>query len=150
MRTKKCACGAVVTAALCAVMVPLSAHGASDAMCAARRDMVGSFTCAAKPVWPEGREKEWNCQVGFTAEFDGRDALVASNAVLRYTGATMCRVFLNGEFLGYGPARAAHGFVRVEELPLGGKLKPGRNVIAIEVAGYNCDSFYTVRQSSFL
>ena len=105
---------------------------------------------AAKPVWPEGREKEWNCQVGFTAEFDGRDALVASNAVLRYTGATMCRVFLNGEFLGYGPARAAHGFVRVEELPLGGKLKPGRNVIAIEVAGYNCDSFYTVRQSSFL
>ena len=61
----------------------------------------------AKPVWPEGREKEWNCQVGFTAEFDGRDALVASNAVLRYTGATMCRVFLNGEFLGYGPARAA-------------------------------------------
>ena len=104
----------------------------------------------AKPVWPEGHEKEWNCQVGFTAEFDGRDALVASNAVLRFTGATMCRVFLNGEFLGYGPARAAHGFVRVEELPLGGKLKRGRNVVAIEVAGYNCDSFYTVRQSSFL
>ena len=105
---------------------------------------------AAKPVWPEGREKEWNCQVGFTAEFDGGDALVASNAVLRYTGATMCRVFLNGEFLGYGPARAAHGFVRVEELSLTGKVKPGRNVIAIEVAGYNCDSFYTVRQPSFL
>ena len=104
----------------------------------------------AKPVWLEGREKEWNCQVGFTAEFEGKDALVASNAVLRFTGATMCRVFLNGEFLGYGPARAAHGFVRVEELPLAGKVKPGRNVVAIEVAGYNCDSFYTVRQSSFL
>ena len=26
---------------------------------------------AAKPVWPEGREKEWNCQAGFTAEFTG-------------------------------------------------------------------------------
>ena len=26
---------------------------------------------AAKPVWPEGREKEWNCQAGFTAEFVG-------------------------------------------------------------------------------
>ena len=101
----------------------------------------------AKPVWPEGCEREWNCQVGFTAEFEGKDA---KDAVLRFTGATMCRVFLNGEFLGYGPARAAHGFARVEELPLGGKLKPGRNVIAIEVAGYNCDSFYTVRQPSFL
>lgn len=102
---------------------------------------------AAKPVWPEGREKEWNRQVGFTAEIDGA---AAKGAILRYTGATMCRVFLNGEFFGYGPARAAHGFARVEELPLDGRLKPGRNVVAIEVAGYNCDSFYTVRQPSFL
>ena len=102
---------------------------------------------AAKPVWPEGREKEWNCQVGFTAEFVGA---AAKGAVLRYTGATMCRVFLNGEFLGYGPARAAHGFARVEELPLGGRTKEGLNVLAVEVAGYNCDSFYTVRQPSFL
>ena len=101
----------------------------------------------AKSVWPEGREKEWNCQVGFTAEVDGA---AAKGAVLRYTGATMCRVFLNGEFFGYGPARAAHGFARVEELSLDGRLKPGRNVVAIEVAGYNCDSFYTVRQPSFL
>lgn len=102
---------------------------------------------AAKPVWPEGREKEWNCQVGFTAEVDGE---AAKGAILRYTGATMCRVFLNGEFFGYGPARAAHGFARVEELPLDGRLKSGRNVVAIEIAGYNCDSFYTVRQPSFL
>ena len=102
---------------------------------------------AAKPVWPEGREKEWNCQAGFTAEFDGA---AAKGAVLRYTGATMCRVFLNGKFFGYGPARAAHGFARVEELPLGGRIKEGLNVLAIEVAGYNCDSFYTVRQPSFL
>jgi hypothetical protein len=60
---------------------------------------------AAKPVWPEGREKEWNCQVGFTAEFTGA---AAKGAVLRYTGATMCRVFLNGKFFGYAtPARAS-------------------------------------------
>ena len=39
---------------------------------------------AAKPVWPEDREKEWNCQVGFTAEFVGA---AAKGAVLRYTGA---------------------------------------------------------------
>lgn len=101
----------------------------------------------ARPVWPMGREREWNCQTGFTAAFDGA---AASGGALRFTGATMCRVFLNGAFFGYGPARAAHGFARVEELSLAGKLKPGRNVVAIEVAGYNCDSFYTVRQPSFL
>ena len=66
------------------------------------RDCPSSFA-AARPVWPEGREREWNCQVGFTAEFDGA---AAKDAVLRFTGATMCRVFLNGEFFGYGPARA--------------------------------------------
>ena len=102
---------------------------------------------AAKPVWPENREKEWNLQVGFTAEFDGADA---ANAVLRFTGATMCRVFLNGEFCAYGPARGPHGFVRVDEWPLGARVKPGKNVLAIEVAGYNCNSFYTIRQPSFL
>ena len=115
------------------------------ALCVAA-DVVPRFS-TAKPVWPEGREREWNCQVGFTAEFDGKDA---GAAVLRYTGATMCRVFLNGKFLAYGPARAAHGFARIDEIPLAGKLKQGRNVVAIEVAGYNCDSFYTVRQPSFL
>ena len=124
----------------CAVFAILAA-----ALCIAA-DVVPRFS-TAKPVWPEGREKEWNCQVGFTAEFDGKDA---GAAVLRYTGATMCRVFLNGEFIAYGPARAAHGFARVDEIPLTGKLKQGRNVVAIEVAGYNCDSFYTVRQPSFL
>ena len=101
----------------------------------------------AKPVWPENREKEWNLQVGFTTEFDGADA---ANAVLRFTGATMCRVFLNGEFFAYGPARGPHGFVRVDEWPLGTRIKPGKNVLAIEVAGYCCNSFYTIRQPSFL
>ena len=72
----------------CAVFPILAA-----ALCIAA-DVVPRFS-TAKPVWPEGREKEWNCQVGFTAEFDGKDA---GTAVLRYTGATMCRVFLNGEF----------------------------------------------------
>ena len=115
------------------------------ALCVAAN--AASCFSTAKPVWPEGREREWNCQVGFTAEFDGKNA---GDAVLRYTGATMCRVFLNGEFLAYGPARAAHGFVRVDDIPLAGKLRRGKNVVAIEVAGYNCDSFYTVRQPSFL
>lgn len=102
---------------------------------------------SAKPVWLEGREKEKNVFVGFRATVDGK---AAENAVVRLTGATICRLFVNGEYLGYGPARGPHGFYRVDEWLLKGRCKPGPNVIAIEVAGYNANSYYFIDQPSFL
>jgi alpha-L-rhamnosidase len=105
-----------------------------------------AFVCA-KPVWLEGREKEKNVFVGFRAVVDGK---AAEGAVVRLTGSTICRLFVNGEFLGYGPARGPHGFYRVDEWPLKGRCKPGPNVIAIEVAGYNANSYYFIDQPSFL
>lgn len=102
---------------------------------------------SAKPVWLEGREKEKNVFAGFRATVDGK---AAESAVLRLTGATICRVFVNGEPLGYGPARGPHGFYRVDEWPLKGHCKPGPNVVAIEVAGYNANSYYLIDQPSFL
>jgi alpha-L-rhamnosidase len=102
---------------------------------------------SAKPVWLEGREKEKNVFAGFRATVDGK---AAESAVVRLTGATICRLFVNGEFLGYGPARGPHGFYRVDEWPLKGRCKPGANIIAIEVAGYNANSYYFIDQPSFL
>jgi alpha-L-rhamnosidase len=102
---------------------------------------------SARPVWLEGREKEMNLFAGFRATVDGK---AAENAVVRLTGSTICRLFVNGEFLGYGPARGPHGFYRVDEWPLKGRCKPGPNVIAIEVAGYNANSYYFLDQPSFL
>ncbi len=102
---------------------------------------------SAKPVWLEGREKEKNVFAGFRATVDGK---AAKDAVLRLTGSTICRIFLNGEFLGYGPARGPHGFDRVDEWPLRDRCKPGPNVIAIEVAGYNANSYYFLDQPSYL
>jgi len=102
---------------------------------------------SAKPVWLEGREKERNVFVGFRATVDGA---AAEKAVVRLTGATICRLFVNGEYVGYGPARGPHGFYRVDEWPLKGRCKPGPNVIAIEVAGYNSNSYYFIDQPSFL
>jgi alpha-L-rhamnosidase len=102
---------------------------------------------AAKPVWLEGREKEMNLFVGFRATVDGK---AAENAVVRLTGATVYRLFVNGEFLGYGPARGPHGYDRVDEWPLKGRCRPGRNVIAVEVAGYNANTYYTLNQPSYL
>ena len=61
---------------------------------------------AAKPVWPDGREKERNLTVGFRARFE---APPGKRVMLRAAGATLYRNFLNGEFLGHGPARGPHG-----------------------------------------
>jgi alpha-L-rhamnosidase len=110
------------------------------------REETPSFA-AAKPVWLEGREKEMNLSVGFRATVDGK---AAEKAVVRLTGATVYRLFVNGEFLGYGPARGPHGYDRVDEWPLKGHCKPGPNVVAVEVAGYNANTYYTLNQPSYL
>lgn len=106
----------------------------------------GAFV-QARPIWPEGKQTEMNLFVGFRSQFE---ATSADRPVLRVTASTVYRAFLNGTFLGYGPARAAHGSFRVDEWDLRGRLRPGSNVVAIEVAGYNANSFYLLDQPSFL
>ena len=102
---------------------------------------------AAKPIWPKGRETEKNLFVGFRATFQ---APARGTVLLRAAGSTLYRVWLNGEFLAHGPARAAHEFYRVDEIDISARLKPGANLIAFEVAGYNVNSFYLLDQPSFL
>jgi alpha-L-rhamnosidase len=106
-----------------------------------------TFFRSARPVWLPGREREMNLMLGFRAAFsaprDGR-------AVLSVAASSLYRAFLNGEFVGHGPARAAHGFFRVDRWDLAGRLLPGRNILAIEVAGYNVNSYYLLDQPAFL
>ncbi|MDR3229633.1 MAG: hypothetical protein LBT53_09595 [Puniceicoccales bacterium] len=102
----------------------------------------------ARPVWAEGREKEMNLTLGFATEFTAR---AGQKIAVKIAASTIYRVWLNGEFLGSGPARAAHGFYRVDEYrPAPKHLRDGANFLAIEVAGYNINSFYTLNQPSFL
>lgn len=102
---------------------------------------------AAEPVWLAGMATNRNLTVGFRAAFDaGR----AKRVRLTATGSTIYRVFLNGRFLGYGPARGPHGWYRVDDLDLAPRLQPGTNVVAFEVAGYNVNSYYLLDQPAFL
>ena len=102
---------------------------------------------SARSVWPKGREARMNDFVEFRASFEvpGSGEL---GTVLRITGSSVYRIWLNGKFAGYGPARAAKGFFRVDEWPLAAKV--GRNDLVIEVAAYNCESFYIPEQPPFL
>ena len=102
---------------------------------------------SAKPGWLQGRETEMNLFVGLRAGFEKP---AAGKATLRITASTLYRCFLNGEFVGHGPARGPHGHYRVDEWDLSGKLRDGKNVVALEVAGYNVNSFYLLDQPAFV
>ncbi len=101
----------------------------------------------AIPVWAADREKEMNLTLGFRGFFHGKKNQIAT---LRITASTLYRIYLNGEFVGYGPARAGHGYFRVDTYDLSKWVVNGENIIAIEVAGYNVNSYYTLDQPSFL
>ncbi|MCC7377709.1 MAG: hypothetical protein IT581_23810 [Verrucomicrobiales bacterium] len=129
---------AIILRVLCLTSLPLPLQAAPE--------FITRFQ-AASPVWPEGRELETNLTVGFHAAFL---APPTGRATLRLTGSTLYRCWLNGRFLAHGPARAGHNYFRVDELDLASGLIPGTNVIAIEVAGYNVNSYYLLNQPSFL
>ena len=53
-------------------------------------------------------------------------------------------------FAGYGPARGPKGVFRQDEWPLSSYVREGANSVAVEVAGYNVNSFYVQDWPSFL
>ena len=98
----------------------------------------------ALPVWECGTEKSINRSLVFTASVgkgEKKLALAGSSAFL---------VFVNGSFLAFGPARAGHGYYRVDEYDLGELLTSDENTVEIRMFGYNVQSFEYVDLPSFL
>jgi alpha-L-rhamnosidase len=121
--------------------------GSDDCIFLSYKKIKQQFFKKAQPVWPAGKQLEKNYTVGFRSAFE-RPA--SGTAMLRITGSTLYRIYLNGEFIGHGPARAGHGYYRVDEWDFSKKMVTGTNSLAIEVAGYNVNSYYLLDQPSFL
>ncbi|MFM7320436.1 MAG: hypothetical protein ACKO5K_02790 [Armatimonadota bacterium] len=103
---------------------------------------------SGKPIWPVGESTEPAVQVGFHAKFSrpaGRGPVHLSIAA-----SSRYRAWVNCVFVGHGPARGPHGWFRVDRWEIGGHLRSGTNHVAIEVAGYNANSYYVLDQPSFL
>ena len=86
-----------------------------------------------------------NAFAGFRGVFQSP---AGGKAVLRVAASTLYRAYVNGQFAASGPARGPHGFYRVDEIDVA--LRAGANIVAIEVAGYNINSFWILNQPSFL
>lgn len=102
---------------------------------------------ALEPVWVKGAEREMNAFFGFAAKFDAK---AGDKAEIRFSAASIARVWVNGEFAAYGPARAPEGFMRVDVWPIGAHLKDGENIVAIEVANSGVNEFYFPESPAFL
>lgn len=107
-----------------------------------------AFFDVAKPIWVKGKQKEMNLTVGFVTKFDVSD----NNCVkIKVTGSSLYRLLVNGHYVGYGPARAAHGYYRVDEWDISDHIRKRKeNVLSLEVVGYNINSFYLLDQPSFV
>lgn len=98
----------------------------------------------AVPVWKKGDAKVMNQ----TLELESR--INEKSATLRVAGSTFYSVFVNGQFCAFGPARAAHGFYRCDEIPLDKWLTESVDTVVIKVSGYNVNSYAWLDQPSFV
>src|SRR5579863_21236 len=141
--------GSSVSATVASIALPgklpsLAADGAAPQIPTADHEVA---FLSAKPIWPRGRDTEMNLFVGFRAVFETPRE---GKAKLRVAGATLYRIYLNGEFFAWGPARGPHDCFRVDSWDITLLLSEGRNLLCIEVAGYNVNSYYVLNQPSFL
>ena len=108
---------------------------------------LGLTLSAAEPVWVADRAEAMNQFVGFRGEFEAKNG---AKAVLEIHGSTVYRIYVNGEFAGFGPARGPRGFFRVDEWDVSRFVRDGTNAIAVEVSAYNVNTYCNVDHPAFV
>lgn len=99
----------------------------------------------AKPISVKELQGVMNSYATFVAKVPS-----LKNAKIQICAADYYRLTVNGRFVATGPARAAKGYARLDEISLDEYAKEGENIIVISVAGYYCRSLSTVLQPMFL
>lgn len=99
----------------------------------------------AKPVWIADREREVHLRVQFKAIVEK-----CGQTVVKIATSGMYQLWVNGSFAAYGPARAGKNHFRMDKIDITDLLTKDQNVVVIEVAGYNANSFAIQNQTSFL
>ncbi|MBO5355352.1 MAG: hypothetical protein J6B09_04715 [Clostridia bacterium] len=101
----------------------------------------------AVPVWSTALREEMNISLSFRAEIQ-LDSEKELRLALAATSTYILRV--NGKLAFYGPAAAARGFFRVDEIDLLPYLQKGHNIVTVRVAAYNTNSFMVPESKGFL
>ena len=100
---------------------------------------------SAVPVWLKDKENEMNLAAAFTetvGSLKGAEIFIAA--------CTFYRIYVNGKFVAFGPARTAGGYARVDVIDLTDFDAGEKNDVRIEVVAYNCRSLSTCIGKGFL
>jgi len=103
--------------------------------------MLNNIISLARPITSLNHRDEMNVSLLFVCETSEVDEIYI-------TSHCGYHLYDNGVFIGNGPARAGHGYFRLDHYSISSKPKKHRFVI--EIAGYNCNSYYYVKHCPFL
>lgn len=99
----------------------------------------------ARPIWLKDKENEMNVAAVFTETVG---SLLGTE--IHIAACTFYRIYVNGKFVAFGPARTAGGYARVDVIPLSEYNRGDKNTVRIEVVAYNCRAFSTCIGKGFL
>lgn len=98
-----------------------------------------------KALWIDLPADEMNVTAAFRLTLD----VPSGGAVLRLAAADFHRLWIDGRLAAHGPARTAHGYARVDEIPLAGGAEERRAVLFVEVHSAHVPCFDGVEQDAF-
>ena len=94
-------------------------------------------------VWAKNLLDEKNIMVAFQYRLTPKTGML-----LTIVASNLYRLTINGSFIGYGPARAAHGYSRLDQYSLD-RWSGLETVITVEVHSANTNTYYVVDEHPF-
>lgn len=98
----------------------------------------------AVPIWLKTDMDEMNLRVVFQV-----NSKICSDTKICIATSCVYNLYIDGEFLAYGPARAGRNTFRMDVIELG-TFETKDCLITIEVQSYQVNSFYIMHQAPFL
>ena len=98
----------------------------------------------ARPIFPLGKERELNTYVTFHGSVE-----TLKNAEIHITAADFYQLYVDGDFVAFGPARTAKGYAREDVISLD-SFGEGKHEVTVAVSCYYAGSLSAVRQPGFL
>lgn len=102
----------------------------------------------AKAIFIDNDSCEYNTNVLFSASFDIDDK--KENIIIKLAAADYYKLYINSEFVSYGPARCAKNTFRVDELDITTYLRQGKNTVAVWVVNSKVRCFQHCLNDGFL
>ena len=95
-------------------------------------------------VWAKGRSEEKNLALAFLYDIATE---IGDEICIKVSASNAYKMFVHDRLSGYGPARAAHGYARLDEYVLIANSKT--TFLTFEVASYRVNSFCYINEAPF-